>query len=179
MPLFKALPTGTIVGNTDTQTLTNKTIDSASNTMTGKQLVGTTTNDAATAGNIGQEISTSAAGVSLVTGTAKTVASMTLTAGDWDLSGVVAFIPAATTSVQGLISSISDTTNSRTTGLVVEGIRGFGSGQVLGATYSNTLPTHITRISLSGSQTVFLVATAEFTVSTMTCSGWMRARRIR
>ena len=77
--------------------------------------VGTTTNNNAAAGDVGQMITaTVAAGaaVSISTGAAANVTSISLTAGDWDVSAVVDHLPAAATSVTILKAGISLSTGA-------------------------------------------------------------------
>jgi hypothetical protein len=143
--------------------------------------LGTTTNDSASAGQIGQIISSSvaqASPVALTTGTSANVTSISLTAGDWDVTGHVGFIPAATTSVTTmlgsvtLVSAVADVTPGwgvvHRQAALVTGALGFqlgGAGPV--------------RISIASTTTVYLVANAQFTVSTMEAYGAIRARRMR
>ncbi|HEY6019562.1 MAG TPA: hypothetical protein VIY48_06565, partial [Candidatus Paceibacterota bacterium] len=76
---------------------------------------GTSTNDNAIAGDVGELITStvaSASGVSLTSTTAANVTSISLTAGDWDVDGTVDFNLAASTSVTVLSASISLTTGT-------------------------------------------------------------------
>ena len=76
---------------------------------------GTTTNDSAAAGTVGEEIvSTVIVGsaVSLTTATAATVTSIALTAGDWDVSFDAMFTGGTTTLVVYTKASLSTTTNT-------------------------------------------------------------------
>ena len=82
-------------------TITTPTVNQAN-------LVGTTTNDNAAAGSVGQLIeSTISVGsaVSITSTVGKTITSISLTAGDWDVWGNIGFIPAST--MTKLTSSIS------------------------------------------------------------------------
>lgn len=275
MPLFKALPTGTIVGTTDVQTLTNKSLadptttgmltgvnatfsgtifatgtgstitngaggtgNTASNIIinggsgtggggaiglqknsvskftfglesavigsgssddfivrtpsTGDVLrvaqatgttsfKGTTTNDSAAAGYVGEYLEVdvaSGSAVALTTNTAKTVASLALTAGDWDVEASCFLLPAASTSVsrsQAGISSVTDSASfvSNSAHQIIS-----SAAQVPGnvATSCRAGPV---RISISGTTTYYLVAFSTFTVSTMSAYGHMSARRAR
>ena len=148
--------------------------------------VGTSTNDSAAAGFIGQFVTATVAtgaAVSLTTDTAADVTSISLTAGDWDVSWVVDFKPGATTSVTSLKSSISLTTATLNTqaggsGIGTEALTLFDTAaNVLGADFS--LPGGPVRCSFSSTQTVYLVASAVFSVSTMGAYGTLRARRVR
>lgn len=148
-------------------------------TSTFKQL-GTTTNDSAATGYIGEYIEAkllAASAESMTTSTSNTLASIAPTAGDWDVSGVIGYIPAATTSVTILSSHISLTDNT------TSGADDNGSSQF--ATAANVmvnacvLATPIRRISIAATTTVYLVARATFTVSTMTAFGTIRGRRMR
>lgn len=148
--------------------------------------IGTTTNDNAAAGSVGEFVTATvatASAVSLTTGTAANVTSISLTAGDWDVSWVGDFKPAATTSVTSLKSSISLTTATLNTqaggsGIGTEALSLFNTAaNVLGADFS--LLGSPVRCSFSSTQTVYLVASAAFTVSTMGVYGTIRARRIR
>src|SRR5712664_1249621 len=70
----------------------------------GDQLLGTITNDAATAGNIGEYITSviNSPGVTLSNNVASNVTSISLTAGDWDISGAVYFtLTGSSTAVVG------------------------------------------------------------------------------
>lgn len=143
------------------------------------QLAGTTTNDAASAGNIGELVSSyiaSGSAVSLVNATAKDVTTISLTAGDWDVIAAIYFHPGASTSTAQMLVSPSTTLN--TLDLTVGN---FGEvslvTQVLTGDYSVVSPP--LRVSLSGTTTYHCVAQAGFTVSTMTAYGGCRARRIR
>ncbi len=137
-------------------------------------ILGSVTNDLATAGNLGEYVTATASGIALTSGVALNITSISLTAGDWDISGVSGFTAAATTLVtiaQGGSSLVSAT------------IGGFGSywqdtvNFSAGATIIRSIPT--TRISLAVTTTIYLVQTATFTVSTATASGLIRARRVR
>jgi hypothetical protein len=144
------------------------------------QLPATITNDNAAAGKVGEYIEsilTSGSPVSLTTNAAKTVTSISLTAGDWDVDCVGALLPAATTSITDLIVSLSLVTNTfdATTGRIVQlGMAAF----VPGAT-QQTLVIPPYRFSLSATTTIFLIAQSTFTVSTMGAFGIIRARRVR
>jgi hypothetical protein len=75
-------------------------------------LLGTTTNDDASAGQFGEVISSTilaASAVALTTGTAANVTSISLTAGDWDVRGDISWTTAGTTNVTRLVASISQT----------------------------------------------------------------------
>lgn len=142
---------------------------------------GTVTNDSAPAGYIGELLTASlAAGsaTSLTDATAKTIISVSLTAGDWDVWGYVGFQPATTTNITGLVQSISATNN--TVGAEGQALNQYygTSGLVFGAIQYRA-GTPIVRVSLASTTTYYLVASAAFTVDTVTAFGTIRARRMR
>lgn len=152
--------------------------------LTNKSIVGVTTNSNAAAGSVGEYISSSvlqASKISLTSGVAANVTSISLTAGDWDVSGSVAFEPAATTLTT--VAFGSATTTSATSPAV-------GTENNIGGTYttgSGTTPAGwsslanfgSTRFSLSGTTTIYLVAFSNFSVSTNSAYGFIGARRVR
>lgn len=151
----------------------------------GTALSGSTTNDSATAGNIGEVITAtvaSASAVSLSTGTGKNVTSISLTAGDWDVSGQVDFVLAGVTATlfQSGISLATNTLPSQAggSGLGTDPLVGVPLlTTVLSATYAQGISP--VRISLSATTTVYLVAQAAFSVGTTTAYGTIFARRAR
>jgi hypothetical protein len=148
----------------------------------GVSLSGTNTNDSAAAGYVGEYIESSialASAVSLTSGAASNVTSISLTAGDWDVSADVTYSPAATTNFTlawHSISNISATQDSTTGGAY--NIYRFPAGNVPVAGF-NTAGVGPVRKLLSGTTTIYLVAQATFTVSTMAAFGIIRARRVR
>lgn len=144
------------------------------------QLVGTQTNDSAAVGRVGEYISSTVltgAEIGLTTSTAMNVTSISLTAGDWDVEGLVSWTPAATTQVTNALTWISSTS------AVIPTKPNAGSmTQVAGATFTNgvpQIPTGRQRISLSATTTIYLSAFAVFTVSTLAAYGFIGARRVR
>ncbi len=137
-------------------------------------IVGTTTNDNANAGSVGEFVTATALASSVSNGVALNAASISLTAGDWDVTGVLRTAPAGTTVIQQSIQGIS--TTSATLGA-------FGTftldNHALAAGLGGTEPTPVVRLSLASTTTVFLIATISFTTSTCTVDGLIRARRVR
>jgi hypothetical protein len=146
-----------------------------------RQLPGTATNDAANTGMLGEQIiSTIPVGsaVSLTTNTPANITSISLTAGDWELSGSMGMTGGATTTVQAYRFSFS--TNSATDNQVI----GFENQQTVPSTtlfssFSFEAPMPSARVSLLSTTTYFLVAHVNFLVSTLTGYGIIRARRVR
>ena len=140
-------------------------------------IIGTTTNNNANAGAVGEYISStilSGSAVSLTTGTAANITSITLTAGDWDVFGVVQFTPAGGTTVTYIAGSSSTTSASNNTqnGFFLGGI---ASGLV--GVLANPIAT--VRYSVASNTTVYLVAQSQFSGSTMSAYGFIGARRVR
>jgi hypothetical protein len=152
------------------------------NTTSG--IIGTTTNDSAAAGSVGEYVSANvafAARSNLVSTTPKNITSISLTAGDWDVSGIAGFFGAGTTTVNVQDAWISTTSaTGPDISLRVGGIYPTGAN-VLYATGSGGWQYAInpTRISLSGTTTVYLSARAIFGVSTLAVYGFISARRRR
>jgi hypothetical protein len=127
-----------------------------------------------------------ASAVSLTTATpANVIASITIPAGSWMISGAIGFIPAATTSVTQLQAAVSKTTAALPANTAEALTDGTGqyltvintAANVLGADYVLPIPAY--PFFTSTSVTVFLVAQAAFTVSTLTAFGSLYALRIR
>lgn len=147
------------------------------------QIPGTSTNDAATSGNIGELISSTVSSGSAVAlsgaGTVVNVTSISLSAGDWDITGAVVFNPGATTNITLIFGSISATSTVHDTTPGQFFIGRFGSsglvpGNPIGGDTIGPL-----RVSLSGTTTYYLTASSAFTVSTNAAYGTIRARRVR
>jgi hypothetical protein len=142
-------------------------------------LTGTTTNNNAAAGKVGEYIESivlAASAVSLTTGTQTNITSISLTAGDWDVSGAVVFIPAGTTTVTqfiGAVNSVSATLPTSEQRLFVINQTSATPGAQVG--YSGSPR----RFSLAATTTIYLIALSSFGTSTMTAHGKIAARRIR
>lgn len=144
------------------------------------QLQGTSGNDNAANGNVGEYVPgvvLSGAAVSLVNGTPKTITSIILTPGDWDVRLMGYIVPSAT-AVTAAIVSISTTTNALNT----------AAGQFCGLQTSSTtfvggqeisIGIQPFRFSLSVTTTIFFVALASFASGTCTSFGVLSARRAR
>lgn len=142
-------------------------------------IIGTTTNNDANTGSVGEFVSSTVAqgsALSLVSFTDKTVTSISLTAGDWDISGEVMVLVASTTSVTQVQGSTSLTTN-----LIDESYKFayYTAAFAAGATSSIGWPIPRRRVSIASTTTVYLVARAGFTVSTASAWGRIDARRVR
>jgi hypothetical protein len=141
--------------------------------------VGTKTNDDAIAGNVGEYVSSTvlvANAVSMVTNVGKTVTSITLTPGDWDVTGLVGSRTAATTSISHTSQSISLVDNTMG-GIGNETSR--NNGAYVPGALSFLEATPVVRISIATTTVVYMVAHALFTIAAVDCYGVLRARRVR
>jgi hypothetical protein len=151
----------------------------AVDTTNAVRIKGTSGTGNAPAGYIGEHVKSTvlvASSVTLTNNTYADITSITLTAGDWDVTGVVAFQAAAITGtqVQGGIGTLSgNATNS------VRGSTQFDTA---------TVPTSVTdichsispfRAELSGSTTYYLKAYGLFSAGTLKAFGRITARRVR
>lgn len=168
---------------TTTSTGTGSVVLGTSPTLTTPNIVGTSTNDSAAAGSVGEIISattTSGSAVALTTAVAANVATIALTAGDWDVEAISYYVLGATTNVTILTSSVS--TTSATLDLAAGRFMqvSFGTAGLVHGAISITggASTRI-RISLAASDDIHLVARANFTVSTCAAWGTITARRVR
>ncbi len=160
--------TGAITGSTIT----------ATTQLIGK---GTATNDDAATGYIGEYASGTRAIASALNITAATptnVTSVSLTAGDWDVSGTVGMIPSGSASITKYTIGISTTSatlagfDAASDSFFEETVPGNG------ITYWDNTPT--VRISISGTTTVYLVVNCTHNTSpSVAAAGTIRARRVR
>lgn len=135
---------------------------------------GTTTNDSPAAGSVGEVITNSTSGTALSSGVSNNCTSASLTAGQWSVSGVVEFVAAAGTTYASIAAGVS--TTSVTFGSI-------GTFQQLLNTFTagtnQYLAAPATTVKLASTSTIFLVGNSGFGTSTMTCSGFISAVRIR
>lgn len=164
-------PINDVVTTSGTQTV------AGDKTFSGKTAItGTATNDSASAGYVGEYVSStiaSGSAVSLTTATVANVTSISLTAGDWDVSGRVAWSFMNNTTAAG--ASISLTSATQDSANLVYTRLG-SAGNLIGI-YEVALPT--ARISVASTTTVYLVAEATFATSTNSAYGRIMARRVR
>ncbi len=139
-------------------------------------IVGTNTNNNASAGSVGEYVSGTAAAVSLTSTTAANITSISLTAGDWDVQTVVKFNPAATTTVTNMAGGTSTTTGTLgALGTYFQDTHTFTAA----ASQNDVFAAPVTRISIASTTTVFAVAQSTFATSTMTADAFISARRVR
>lgn len=146
------------------------------------QLPGDTTNAVATAGNIGEIFSSTivaGSAVVLSTGTPANVATITLTAGTWDISAQPAFTGGATTQATGIRASISTSSATENTAAPNFWSSSYTAGFTPFATFNLASSISPIRVALSGSQQYWLVARCEFTVAACNAFGSLRATRIK
>ena len=141
--------------------------------------VGTTAVGNAAAGEIGELLSTSVTtGVSMTSGTAANIGTLSLTAGDWDVSGQVIFNPGTNLTIMAAAISLTSATLPTAAQLAA----GTGAMQQLRATFASSaaefLNTGMTRVNVSATTTVYLVGNVTGTGG-WTTTGFIRARRIR
>jgi hypothetical protein len=162
-----------------TPTLGAATATSIAFSPTTGGIIGTTTNDVAGAGKVGEyqsSVVNSGSAVSLTTTVTANLTSESLTAGDWDVWAEAVMSPGGTTTVSLATISVSQAsaTHSFATGDFFQAAPG---GTTPGVSFSITAGP--VRVSLSGTTTVFAVASSTFGTSTMAVYGILRARRIR
>lgn len=135
---------------------------------------GSQTNDSAAAGFVGEYVTNTTTSTSLTSGTIANCTSVSLTAGDWDVSGVTRFNAGSATAITNFQTGINTTSAT---------FAGLGTQQTLQTAWTSSvsideLATPVVRQSLSTTTTVYLPAVSTFS-GTMTCNGFIRARRVR
>lgn len=142
------------------------------------EIAGTATNNSAAAGLLGEYVATLVASGSPVTlttsNTVYDIASIVLTAGDWDvtgncvINGSSATITAAIASLNNASATIASDSTEVSSGVLTT---------ALSETDSITLPPK--RFSLSAGATIYMSAKVTKSAGTITGWGYLRARRVR
>jgi hypothetical protein len=143
-------------------------------------LKGTVAADNTASGVVGEFISaTQPTATSLTTATSLNLATLALTPGDWDVWGQMIFTPsAAPTSLSAAVGTTSATLPTTAqlaagTGAMTQMRLSYTSAQV------QTIQTGMTRVNVSATTNVFLLAQATFASGTVTAQGFISARRAR
>jgi len=137
---------------------------------------GVTDGSNAAAGQVGEVISSqvvAASPVPLTLNTAAAVTSISLTPGDWDVIGNVTITPNAPTVLAQYYGAVNNSAALPDASLWMSAEGSTTPGVVLGS------PVPGRRFSITTTTTVFLVAQANFSVSTCGASGFIMARRAR
>jgi hypothetical protein len=165
-------PASIIAGGSDS----NIELTLASKGTKGVAVKGVTDASSAAAGYVGELISSSivtGSAVSMSTGVAKDITSISLTAGDWDVWGNVV-LTSNGTALQIAIGWISTTSATTPNASLYSGIN--NTSNTNAATYINCLQKPI---NVSSTTTVYLSGYATFASGTMTGCGNIYARRVR
>lgn len=177
--------TGSFVGSTS-PTLVTPVLGISSATSLSfsstTEKIGTTTNDNAASGSVGEFISSVVnfgSGISLTTTTVADVTSISLTAGDWNLWGNVGFFGGNTTNINFLGGWISSTSATLPNPTFYSSLSYGSAGVVPFESFSINFSVPTTRIRLTATTTIYLSVIALFTVSTCTSHGGIYARRAR
>lgn len=156
------------------------------------QLLGTNTNDAAAAGYVGEytqqsTLYASRFAITSATGTNVPANPIVLTAGDWDISAIIAYDPAATTSITRILGSISTTSATISASSTYwvpntnEIVVGWSQAAAVpgGLQSGIVFPTYRVTVANGATLTLYLVAYFVFSVSTCKVWGSYWARRVR
>jgi len=142
-------------------------------------ITGSVTDDSALSGQIGEYTSASVAptGVALTNNTWENIASISLSGGDWDVSGTVSFysgVGMTCTYAEGYLSAYSGTTTT-------DRSRGDNAIQTVPNTtsYDTSVTIPSWRVSASTTTTIYLKAYATFSGGTNSGYGRISARRVR
>jgi hypothetical protein len=161
-------------------TTSDVTFGSVTFSPTTKGIVGTTTNNNAAAGYVGEIIESTVlvgSAVPLTNHTNADITSISLTAGDWQVWGNIWNNPAGgtlTTAFAGWINTTSATSPTAPNGGAFSySAANTAAGQAQGVSIGQK------RLSLSSPTTVYLSVIADFSVSTLSAYGYIGARRIR
>ena len=159
------------------------TANSIKNVLEGPTSIGgTITNDAASAGSVGEEV----VGIQstytnyTTTATYQNITSITLTAGDWDLSSFFTYSSngSTITAASNAIFVISTTTASAAGAIEGRNIAYLPQAALLGTSlFSDAIPDY--RVSISATTTYYLNTQATFTLGNPQYVGGLRARRMR
>ncbi len=167
------MATGNIINNTSGVT----TVTSLTFNPTTNGIVGTSTNNNASAGYVGEFISSVipfASSVAVIVNTSTDITSISLTAGDWEVYGNVnqTTVPTNNTQLLGWSSTTSATLpdSSLYNNISL-------ASALLTTSTGISIPTR--RYSLSGTTTVYLTAYQVGTAGSGTVCGAIYARRIR
>lgn len=137
----------------------------------GAGVQGTSTNDNAVTGNVGEFGDTTQSGLIIVASTPTTVASVLLQPGDYDINGNVSTITAqVANALVGGISLVNNTFGAQTASIVM-------TSNIIAGQTSITVPT--TRISIAVATTVYLVGQINNGGGNPTIKGYMSWRRVR
>lgn len=155
----------------------------------GNPIRGLATNTAAATGFVGEKFTVSlleSSAVALTTGTPQEIGSgAALTAGVWEIAGMIGFLPVAGTSITVLQAGISITTSLPSAASIGVPDASFqlrtvgGGAAFVPGTVEQFLVLPTYEIILSGTVTYHLIAQATFTVNTLSAFGFMQARRTR
>jgi len=182
--ISSTLPSGIAATN---MALTTPTLGAASATSLSfsstSGIIGTTTNDSAAAGSVGQYAETVvpfASRFSVATNTAVNTTSISLTAGDWDVWGNQGYFTGAGTIVVDMSAWVSATSATQPDLSLIASVS-LGTGIVICATgnagYNLTIP--MQRFRLATTTTIYLSSYNNFSVSTLLAYGAINARRRR
>lgn len=147
--------------------------------------VGTTTNNNASAGMLGEFVTStvpSGSAVSLTTATTANMTSITLTAGDWDCNVQTNFNITGGTVVDvrmGPSPTSATLATQPAQGVVGTDALVISPLGLAGATGVYTLGNIDVRISTASTVTIYATAQSTFTVGTVAVYGTIRARRVR
>lgn len=163
----------------DSDNITNVTSLEFSSTA---GIIGTTTDDDADSGSVGEFLFTQvlqANAVSLTNNTNVDIATLPLGAGDWIISGTVTFTGQAnSTIVTRQLSWINTSSVTQPDASLISGMaRATSTASAFSFRGGTVIPTQ--RFSLSGSTTLYLSCEANFSGGTLTGCGIITALRVR